>query len=57
MKHKCENCNNTYHPKDDCCIRCDFREAVDELVEDLLETKVGKFMIRIVDWVNEKLEK
>ena len=56
MKDKCVDCENTYHPKDDFCRRCEFEEAKWKFIDDLAESKVGKFMVKILDWLSEKLE-
>lgn len=57
MKDKCVDCENTYHPKDDYCRRCEFEEAKWKFIDELAETKVGKLMIRFLDWLSRKLER
>ena len=57
MKDKCVDCENTYHPKDDYCRRCEFEETKMKFIDELTETKGFKAMIRILDWVSKKLER
>ena len=55
MNDKCIDCDNTYNPNDDYCIKCQFQEAKLKLIEELMQTKVFKQMERFVDWLNKKL--
>ena len=55
MNDKCMDCDNTYNPNDDYCIKCQFQEAKLKLVKELMQTKIFKQMERFVDWLNKKL--
>ena len=54
-KDKCIDCENTYNPNNDYCIRCQFQEAKRKFIEELMRTKVFKLMERFVDWLSNKL--
>ena len=55
MKDRCIDCENTYNPNNDYCIKCQFQEAKLKLIEELMRTKVFKQMERFVDWLSNKL--
>ena len=54
-KDKCIDCENTYNPNNDYCIRCQFQEAKSKFIEELMQTKVFKQFERFVDWLSNKL--
>ena len=55
IKDRCIDCENTYNPNNDYCIRCQFQEAKSKFIEELMRTKVFKQMERFVDWLSNKL--
>lgn len=57
MKDKCISCKNIYHPKDDTCRKCEFEETKRNFINELSETKMYKFMIKILDWLDNILTK
>lgn len=61
MKDKCLNCpfqqykiNNN---KNQICYDCGFKDASIEFNETFKETQMYKFMIKLLDWLENKLEK
>ena len=55
MKNRYIDCENTYNPNNDYCIKCKFQEAKSKFIEELMRTKVFKQMERFVDWLSNKL--
>ncbi len=56
MKDRCVDCEKSYHPKDDFCRRCEFEDAKWKFIDELAETRAGKFVIRILIWLAKILE-
>ena len=61
MKDKCLKCPDYPYVTDEnrksICYRCDLEDVVGELKEELIDSWLYKSMIKILDWLNEKLEK
>lgn len=61
MRDKCLNCPNypyvTNKNRKQICYRCDLEDAVNEFKAALKETWLYKFMIKLLDWLDYKLEK
>lgn len=61
MRDKCLNCPDypyfTDENRDKICHRCDFQDAVCELKQTFEEIWVYKFMVKLLDWLEDKLEK
>ena len=43
--------------RDKVCYRCDFQDAVCELKRAFEESWMYKFMVKLLDWLEDKLEK
>ena len=61
MKNKCLNCPDysyaTNENRHKICYRCDFQDAVCELKRAFEESWIYKFMVKLLDWLENKLEK
>lgn len=61
MKDKCLNCPYylyvTDENRDKICYRCDLDDAANKFKSALKETWLYKFMIKLLDWLKNKLEK
>ena len=55
IKDRCIDCENTYNPNNNYCIRYQFQEAKSKFIEELMQTKIFKQMERLVDWLSKKL--
>lgn len=55
MKDKCLDCENTYHSKADECRRCELSEAKKELWNEIEKTKLYKYMVSCVEWLDNIL--
>lgn len=55
MKDKCLDCENTYHSKADECRRCELGEAKKELWNEIEKTKLYKYMVSCVEWLDNIL--
>lgn len=55
MKDKCLNCPDysyvTNENRDKICYRCDFQDAVRELKQVFEESRMYKFMVKLLDWL------
>lgn len=60
MKDKCLNYLDCPYITDEnrkqICYRCDLENAVNEFKTTLKEAWLYKFMIKLLDWVEDKLE-
>lgn len=60
MRDKCLNCPDYLYVTDEdrkqICYRCDLEGAVNEFKATLKETWLYKFMIKLLDWLEDKLE-
>lgn len=52
---KCDFCENTYHSKADECRRCELDKAKKELRNEIEKTKLYKYMVLCVEWLNNIL--
>lgn len=61
MKDKCLNCPYylyvTDENRDKICYNCNFEDVVNEFKIDLKETWLYKFIVNVLDWLEDKLEK
>ena len=61
MKDKCLNCPDYPYVidknRDKICYRCDFQDAVCELKQAFEESWMYKFMVKLLDWLEDRLEK
>lgn len=61
MKDKCLNCQDYPYVTDEnrkqICYRCDLEDTVNDLKEAFKETWIYKIMIKLLDWLEDKLEK
>ena len=61
MKDKCLNCPDYPYVTDEnrhkICYRCDFQDAVCELKQAFEESWMYQFMVKLLDWLEDKLEK
>lgn len=61
MKDKYSNCPDylyvTDENRDKICYRCDFQDAVRELKQAFEESWMYKFMVKLLDWLEDKMEK
>ena len=57
MRDKCLNCPDYPYVRDKICYRCDFQDAVRELKQAFEESWMYKSMVRLLDWLEDKLEK
>lgn len=61
MKDRCLNCPDypyvTNKNRKAICGRCDLEDAVDKLKETFKEAWLYKSMIKLLDWLSERLEK
>ena len=61
MKDKCLNCPDYSYATDEnrhkICYRCDFQDAVCELKRAFEESWMYKLMVKLLDWLEDKLEK
>lgn len=57
MKDKCIDCENTYNPNNDYCIRCGFEDAKKAFWDEIEKTKLYKWMISFVDWLSNVLSR
>lgn len=61
MRDKCLNCPDYPYVTDEnrkqICYRCDLEDAVNEFKATLKKTWLYKFMIKLLDWLETKLEK
>lgn len=61
MRKNCSNCLDYPYVTDEnrkqICYRCDLEDAVNEFKVALKETCLYKFMIKLLDWLDDKLEK
>ena len=60
MRDKCLNCPDypyvTYENRDKICYRCNFQDVVCELKRSFEESWIYKFMVKLLDWLEDKLE-
>ena len=61
MRDKCLNCPDypyvTDENRDKICYRCDLQDAVCELKQAFEESWMYKSMVKLLDWLEDKLEK
>ena len=61
MRDKCLNCLDYPYVTDEnrkqICYSCDLEDAVNEFKAAFKETWLYKFMIKIMNWLDDKLEK
>ena len=54
----CPNYQNVNEKnRDKICYRCDFQDAVCEFKRAFKESWMYKFMVKLLDWLEDKLEK
>ena len=60
MRNKCSECSDYPYVTDEnrkqICYRCDLEDAINEFKVSLKETWIYKIMIKMLDWLNCKLE-
>ena len=52
---KCKDCENTYHSKADECIRCELDEAKKNLWNEIEKTKLYRWAVLCVEWLDNVL--
>lgn len=61
MRNKCLNCPDysyvTDENRDKICYRCDLEDTVNEFKSTLKETWIYKDMVKLLDWLDDKLER
>ena len=61
MKDKCLNCPYYLYVidenRDKICYNCNFEDVVNEFKINLKETWLYKFVVNVLDWLEDKLEK
>ena len=61
MKDRCLNCSDYPYVTDknrkSICYKCDLEDAINELKKTFRKTRLCKFMIKLLDWLSERLEK